>query len=459
MAKTKKVLDVAFLCDLYFGVSLTPMQVKLVRAVAAREHKRIVISCLTRYGKTFVLGIAVLLYIELNPDKRINLIAPTSDQAHILKNYINDFIVGSEHFTKLVDLGATGIERMRKEVSKSRITFKNGCTLKVLSAEGTGNRLMGFGADLVIVDESCLINPEVYRAKINRMLGDNPESMLVEIGNPSKRDSHMFQHWFDDDFKKIHVDYKIALAEGRISQAFVDEQRKNLTNNEFRVLYEAEFPNSEVDALIMWEWVEDAKKKEMVIDGDVIFGLDVAEGGVDLSVLTKCVRDGNRYVVKGIWRWHQADTVKTANAVAQIVQVEHEQVSIWNNEHPDKQKRFPEINVDTTGVGKGVGDMLADKGFFVNQIKVGRAPTREVDRFANLKAQYWFRVRSIFEDRNILIEPIEFRNNLVNELLLMKWDKTAAEKVRIVDPEVKSPDFADSLMLAMAGHEPLIFDF
>lgn len=437
--------DVVFFCEDFFNVTLTPMQEKIVRKIAFKHSKRLVISCLTRYGKTFTVAMAVLLFIRFNPKMRINIVAPTSDQAHILRNYITDFIVSCAEFIKLVDLGLTGIETMKKEVSKSRITFRNGCTLKVLSAEGTGNRLMGFGADLVIVDESCLINPEVYRTKINRMLGDNPNSMLVEIGNPSKRDSHMFAHWMSDEFDKIHVDYKIALNEGRISPQFLDEQRRNLTPNEFRILYEAEFPLSENDALINWDWIEDAKKNPAFDDGEDVMGLDCAESGLDYSVLTWCKKKAGKYCVKKVWKWHNADTMKTASDVDEVLR---------------NEKIVPKkIYVDATGVGKGIGDRLNKLGHKVVQVKVGTSPTREPERLLNLKSQLFWRLRTLFEDRNIVLPAQEYRDSVVNELLSMKWEKTASEKIKIVDPEIKSPDFADSLMLACSELNEASFVF
>ena len=35
---------------------------------------------------------------------------------------------------------------------------------------------------------------------------------------------------------------------------------------------------------------------------------------------------------------------------------------------------------------------------------------------------------------------------LLNELLVMKWGFTGTSKIKIIDPENKSPDFADALV-------------
>jgi len=257
--------DVKFLCKYLFDVDLTPYQELIVREIAFKEHKRITICAFTRYGKTFCVALGVLLYILFNTNKKIGLIAPTNKQTAILRNYIAEFLIKSELLTALLDLDLSGVERLKKEVSKTRITFKNNITLQVLSAEGTGNRMMGFGFDVVVVDESCLIAHEVYRQKISRMLGDSVDSMLVEIGNPWHKDNQMWEHWIipdDEIHKKIKVDYKIGFEEERISRQFLEEQRADLTPIEFRILYEAEFPDETEDALLKWKWIKDAVERE-----------------------------------------------------------------------------------------------------------------------------------------------------------------------------------------------------
>ena len=95
-----------------------------------------------------------------------------------------------------------------------------------------------------------------------------------------------------------------------------------------------------------------------------------------------------------------------------------------------------------------MGDGLVKKGFKVVQVKVGESPTREKWRFMNKKAQYFWYLRTLFEEGRISIPK---NHNLIHQLTQMKFEKTAGEKVKIIDPEEKSPDFADSLYLACAN--------
>ncbi|MEK9740680.1 MAG: hypothetical protein VW262_05780, partial [Flavobacteriaceae bacterium] len=150
--------DVFALCKFFFNVEITEGQEQIIRNIIFPSKKRVVISAYTRYGKSYAVSMAVCIYILLNEKKRINLIAPTGDQTQILRNYITGFIIEHEMLRSMVDLALSmDTDRLKKEVSKKRITFKNGCELRVLSAQGSGDRLMGWGGDLIVLDESCLV--------------------------------------------------------------------------------------------------------------------------------------------------------------------------------------------------------------------------------------------------------------------------------------------------------------
>ena len=479
--------NVRFLCKFYFGETLTAKQCEIIKAICFKESKRILILSLTRYGKSYSVAMAVLLYILFNPGKKIGLIAPVHTQTSILRNYIAGFAVRHEKFMELIEMDVVGIERLKKEVSKNRITFKNGCSLQVLSAEGAATRLMGWGFDLVIVDESCLIDMEVFNQKISRMLGDSDKSMLVEIGNPWNRDNHFYQHWLDPGFLKIHVGWQEALAEGRISQEFLEEQRKILTKNEFMILYEAQFPEESEDALLRTVWIEEALKRrfdwdapfrkeqelrallqariaagegesslvpvleklgygasaayEMVLNvkqkarqelikvPKVVMGVDVAEMGLDSTVITVARAFEGRLELIDVQWWDKKDTMVTAGKVDELA----------------KKYKPGVINVDATGVGSGVAARLQELGWNARAIKVGASATndRNKARFSNLKAEYFWRMRDLFEQGQIAIVS---KGKLVEQLALMRYEVGSTAKIRIVDPD-KSPDFADSLML------------
>ena len=449
---------------------LTPIQEEIVRSIAFPDNNRIVISCMTRYGKSWSVAQAVLLYILDHPNQRILLIAPIDKQTAIIRNWVSEFIMRSPQHIQILDIDATGADRLKAEVSKNRITFKNGCSLQMLSAEGTAERLMGFGGDLIVLDESCMINYEVYRMRISRMLGDNPNSILVEIGNPWDRNNQMYEHWIDPSFKKIHVGYQTALAEGRATELFIEEQRKLLTPIEFSVLYEAEFPEEAEDSIFNYKKVQWASKSPIEIkEGRRIISCDVADKGKDFTVVMWGIEHEGFYDVKEIY---SEATSENMQIVGKIVDWYH-------------TKGAELINVDTIGVGVGVVSRLKEVlsedilngrvrvqpchfGMGVGAIgketkpsigdkMIDRKAISEKKRFLNRKAEQYFRLRELFLEEQIKIPE---HKELISQLMKMRWELTSAGKIHIIDPEDKSPDQADALCYFVwkAGKE-VIFDF
>ena len=438
-----KMRAVKQLCRALFSINVTPNQEKIVRVIAYGEHKRVTIVCPTRYGKSLSVSMGILLWTLFNKNKKVAIVAPTSDKTTIIRNHIAYFVSRNQIFYTLIDIDKRGYEKIKKEVSRRRMTWKNGVEMRTLSAEGKGEALMGFGADLLIVDETCDIDFEVYRARITRMLGDNPDSVYVEIGNPWHRDNHFWQHWTDPNWMKIHIGWQEALKEGRISQEFLDEQRGQLTEREFMILYEAQFPEESEDQLIKWNWIQHAQRTpEGTIIGEKRLGCDIARSGKDLTVLTAGIKRNDEFIVTRIYEHSQEDTMQTTGRILGAYM----------------ECLFEKIIVDTTGIGAGVTDRLNElkkEGKVKSQIVQymgGQSSTTDKgkERFLNLKAEAYFYLRDLFEKGKIFIPK---HAKLIDQLTKMKWELTSSQKIRIMDPgtsetdtaEEKSPDFADSL--------------
>ncbi len=212
------------------GYALRDGQLKIVGSVLDPKVKRLIVSAVTQYGKTRAVAIGVLLYILMNENKRILFIAPTIDQTNIIRNYVSEHIAASRQLASLVNKPRrSNPEDLKNEMSKKRLTLKNGCEIITLTAHGAGEepgkQLMGFGGDVIVVDEACLILDEVYRKRIKRMLGSNPDSKLIILVNPWHRRNFAFRAWRNPRFKKIHIDWRQAVAEGRVTEEFIADMR------------------------------------------------------------------------------------------------------------------------------------------------------------------------------------------------------------------------------------------
>ena len=459
--------DVDWLVTYFFGYELTIRQRDIVWRIAFKKNRRLSISAMTRYGKTFCVAISISLLIILNTDLKIALIAPKSEQARILRDYMVDLMMRSPDFLRLAEIDLQGIERMKKEASRQRQTFKNGCEYRVYSAEGDADRLMGFGADVVVKDEACLIG-RTANAKIMRMLGDNPdEGVLIELLNPWDRDNVAYEHTLDDHFYKIHVGYRDALEEGRTTESFINEQRKELTPIEFVVLYESLFPEESEDSLFNLGHVrasfdkgkklsrrfDELKEKLKDIrslpeseykrlrdekeDFKKVISCDVADKGLDETVVIWGNKRDNEFEVVDYYSEKKSDNMAVAGKLMNLIR---------NYVKDDEAV----VNIDCIGIGTGVvsrlNELLSDAGLKnVHLVKAhfGESPLKK-ETYKNKKAENYFRLRALFEEGFISLPPIP---KLLSQLSAMKWEYSAGTAlVKIVDPSGYSPDWADALV-------------
>lgn len=416
------------------GVDLTPGQGRIAALAAFGHRKRVCITAHTRYGKTYAMAVGICLGIMLHDGKPLRwvVLAPTLSQAAILRGYVADIIVENRLLTAHVEFEQTqDISRLRREVSKTKMTFKDGQQLLILSAEGGGERLMGFGADRLIVDEAALIADAVFTKRILRMLGDNPGAVLLLITNPWHSSGFFGRAWSDEDYLNIRIGFDVGLVEGRITQETIDEARRHLSPSEFQVLYEARFPDAAEDQLIPWDWIQRSVVAEapmMPAEAKRFGGLDVAEGGRDKCVHVQGWSHGGDVVLSSWDAWHGPDTM---TSVARV----------------ESGHRGGVLAVDGTGVGKPVADRLKQLGIEVLEVKTGRK-AKHTERFVNLGSEALWNLRRLFEEEKVrLVNP---PHALLTDLAMYRFD-TASGRLRVKvegGKEAYSPDFGDATSYA-----------
>ena len=276
------------------------------------------------------------------------------------------------------------------------------------------------------------------------MLGDAPdETMFIRLANPWTRDCKYFDNWLDPAFKKIHVDWKLALKEGRTTQAFIDEQRKNLTPLEFKVLYDSEFPDEEEDSIFDLKNIQLAiKTKYVFTEEDIIewiISCDVADMGNDECVIYWGYKLKNgTYKPIGHWSHPKTENMRVAG---QIVRLIKEFIT---------RKNKGITNIDSIGIGTGVVSRVKEwveenkyENVKVVKCHYGEKPaSQNQERYVNKKAEQFFRLRSLFKDQ--MLDIYDF-GKIQRQLMAMKWELNSSGKIKIIDPD-KSPDWADALV-------------
>ena len=429
------------------GYVLPHGQQVIVGAILDPDDKRIIISAYTQYGKTQAVALGILLYIQSNPRKgRVTFIAPTDKQTKILRGYIADAISKNVVLRNLVSTGKRGPANLNDELSKERITFKTGWEIITLTAYAGENEedpapgLMGFGGDIIVCDEGNLILNAIYRKRILRMLTAYPDAKFIILMNPWNKNHYTGSAISNPEFHYIHIPWMQGVDEGRVTEKFINEMREALTPVEFTVLYDSKFPGEVEDALFRYEWLERAQQLTVNLKSAYnIHSLDVAEHGVDRTVLTNACTDGDYIIVKG-QEWikvNNGDTMATADAVA------------------SKIPKGESLNVDSIGVGAGVHSRLVQLGHKANSIRVSQKPSsvEAEKRFSNSKAERWWKLREKLEHNKIKLPSGPEYQPLISQLSQMRYENKNGKTV-IIDPSGKSPDYADSLMLLMVTETP-----
>ena len=469
--------------------NMTFYQDYIGKQIAFSKHKRISISAYTRYGKTQIVAIAVCIYILINRNKKIKFIGPTDEQAGLIKDYMAELILGSRNdiMLNLTEIRATGAERIKAEASQKRMTFKNGCEYRVVTAFGKGFAAMGHGGDVVIMDEAAMINRSAY-AKIVRMLGDDPENaMLVELYNPWDRDTKAFDHSISSRFLRIQIDWEIGVSEGRITVDFVDEMRGDMTPLEFTVLYESRFPDEAEDSLHSLAKIEAAENtffnfadeltyivdklkkpdnlkpsekenlKKDLLRYKMIISCDPADMGVDLTVVYWGVeRDKCLYELYGVWTEPKTDPM---SLVGKLIKRSKTYIDLIVQ---------GEIKIDRIGIGSGSLSRLKEikneqnlSNLRIIGCHSGEEAINKIE-FLNKKAENNFRLKAMFSDGQVALGYLcrsEEYYKIKAELLSMKWEITSSEKKKIIDPD-KSPDYNDALVYFIwKDRKALSFDF
>ncbi len=447
-----------------------------MRKIAFLEHKKLSISAMTRYGKTQCVALGIALLLDFGVPAKVAFLGPKQEQAGILRQYLADLILSDKSLLSKAQIYATGEERIGKEASRKRMTFTTGAEYRVFSGEGEADRLMGFGCDILIRDEACLINRTAY-TKSSRMLGDNPEeSVEIELYNPWDTDNKAYEHTLDPEWHMIHIDWRQAVKEGRTTQKFVDQQKKDLLPLEFTVLYESKFPEQAEDALFNLEWIRDAGARQFTFKENLnklteqikelnnnrhkmgesefrtknrplqeeidkytmIVACDPAEQGLDETVIMWGIEYENKFQVVGKYSEAKSDPMKIVGKIVDIA-----------TEFIPKEVRG-KINIDRIGIGSGPLSRLKEVIHTENQLKnikilgchYGEKAMKS-DIFHNKKAENWFRLSEIMREGMIDIpEEHKIRTQLMSE----KWERTSSNKKIIKDPEEKSPDWGDALV-------------
>jgi len=212
----------------FFGFDLYPYQFRFLKSCL--NNTRIAALWCRQSGKSQTVAIYCLL-IAIFDKKKIIIAAPTETQAKLIYEKVTELIMQNEELKVMID-------RSIQEETK----FKTGSSIKMLTVGPTGSTKRGHDADILVVEESQDIKDNIFSQVLMPFLASRKdEGQVVKIGTAKKR-GHFSKSCFDDKkYILFKVRWKEVVDVGQYSLDFIEEQKLNLTDYEFKAEYESEF--------------------------------------------------------------------------------------------------------------------------------------------------------------------------------------------------------------------------
>lgn len=325
----------------------------------------------------------------------------------------------------------------------------------------------------VVIDEAGGVDPLVFEA-IEGIL-TSPVSFVFLIGNPLDETSHfadIFRGYENKDgfnektgyycctiscYDIPNVKHGVNLYAKLCDKDWPDKMaaKWGKDSNIFRVRVLGQFPAEGGNALFPMKIIQRAvdnyeEFKELKKDPVVAMSADIARFGEDSTIIMARRRSGRCDILEEMEKERET-------AVAGSIIFHYENFKAMGEEPKV-------INIDDTGLGGGVTDILWERNYPVNGIISQESADEsllthdEKILFINKRAQYYWKLKNLFLDEKVAINDWE----MAHELSKIVTDKFMSEgKMKIIDKAAlkktlkRSPDRADALMLAFAEDEPV----
>jgi len=331
------------------GIRLFPYQAKLLQD----ESKRLV-ACMGRQsGKTTTIALKALKFAVSNKQVTILITSPSLRQSMIM-------------FNRIINLISTSpLESRVTRATRTTIHFDN--KSEIIALPASENMLRGFSAHMIICDEAAFMPEELITNIIFPMISST-QGYAIFLSTPWGR-NHFFYRAFMDPNYSVH---RVKSSENPlITPQFLEEMRHNMTEEAFKMEYEAEF-------------VEAANS---FFQQDLIRQCVVNDPPAELiESLEENIPEGHYYAGADFGKhkdYSAVAVVKRESHTLQLVYLHEFELgtaytNVINHLLTAHQKfKLQGVSVDQTGIGEPVLDELKSQGFMNAQGMTFTVKTKE----------------------------------------------------------------------------------
>lgn len=451
-----------------FGSTLWDHQEQILTAV--RDHPKVAWRSSHGIGKTYVCARLVLWWLFSFPYSIVITTAPTWRQ-------VEDLLwkeIRSCYYNSAFDLGG----HLSPSATQLAIDGKEWVAIGLSTNDS--NRFQGYHSEhlLVVVDEAAGVAEEIFEAIMGVMT--SAHCRLILIGNPTDIGGQFYRAfrtegwktgktaaWDTPNFKELGITrediinntweakvprkdngdfdwpYPWLITPKWAHDAFLEW---GTSHPAWFARVEGEFPEQGEYNVIPLGWIEQAQDRwpDVVPDRNeqVVLGVDVARGGMDLSAIA--VRQGSK--ILSVETFSNMDGPLLAGEIA----VRY------------RRLKASRANIDIIGLGAAVEDALKDPVYHdITVVPVNVATSSDVldsdgnRKYQNLRAELWWTLRSALDPKteNPLALPPD--DGLLGDLAAPKYDFRKGWIQIEAKEETKhrlgrSPDEGDAVMLTFA---------
>lgn len=422
------------------GVSPYDKQIEMIESV--RDHEQTTVVGANAVGKDWMVGRIICWWQASRYPAKTIITGPTARQ-------VSDIVwreTRAAYYAARIPLGGMMLPVESRWVwPEDEHHFALG-----FSTDKAWN-LTGFHSPnlLVVVTEAHNFN-DSHLTSLKRLF---PNRLLL-TGNPFSSSGE----FFDSHHDKRHLYNAIAISAydtpnvkngtdelpGVVTQRDIDKMKADWGEESplYQATVDGKFAQT-ADGLIALSWLMRSQEPSETEDdaGVLDAGIDVAGPGEDETVLT-IVSGPDVIFHKG---WQTREGQDWGHVAAELL--------------PYKA-RLRHVNVDSIGVGWGLYLQLKALGYKSVPVNVGEA-ARDTDKYKNLKAELYWGLRQRFIDGDVRNLPAE----AVGQLAGLRYSHNSRGQVEIESKDearkrgVKSPDKAESIMLAFAKTKKGGFEF
>jgi hypothetical protein len=223
------------------GLEPDPWQERLLRS----SSDRVLLNCCRQSGKSTMTGLIALHRALYHPGSLILCLAPALRQSQELFGKVLSFYR---------DLGRPVLPQAERKLS---LELENGS--RIVTLPGSEKTIRGFsGAALLILDEAARVADELYFA-VRPMLAVSGGALIM-LSTPYGKRGVFYEEWTGGHGWER---YEVPASQcPRISEEFLEEERRVLPSWVYRQEYECSFEETE-DQVFTTEMVEQAVTSEV----------------------------------------------------------------------------------------------------------------------------------------------------------------------------------------------------